>query len=156
MHVRAAELRQDLLGRSEGEIMQHDDDILHVTGVLLACHHGRGQHLLFADRVRVHPVRAGRKRELESVRLARGERPAVRACPILIGRCFNLPVPMHLQGLAGGVEQAAGEALSLARDEAGPAAGTHDAEDFRGLLVDLDRSCIDRQHRRGGRCGCPA
>ena len=54
-------------GGSGGEIMQHDNDILHVTRLLLPCHHGRGQQLLLADRVRVHPVRAGRKRELEGV-----------------------------------------------------------------------------------------
>src|SRR6185436_12390356 len=98
----------------------------------------------------------GRQGKFESVHLTRGERAAIRPGAILIGRRSNLSVPVHLEMLSRGVEQAAGEVLPFASDEAGPAAGAYYSEDFRGLLVDLDRPRVDRKHRRGCRCRYPA
>ena len=93
---RAAKFRQDFLWRAKREVVQHDHDVLHIARILLAGHHRSCEHQLLADGVRVHPVRAGRELECMGIGLTRSKQAASWAGPVLIGRRFDLPVPVHL------------------------------------------------------------
>ena len=140
----AGQFGKNLLRRAERKIVEHDNDVLDVAGIFFARDHRRGQQLLFAESVRVHPVRAGCQLEVVSPGCSDRQRSAVRAGTVLIGWCLDLPMPMHLKWLTGRIENIAGESIAFLGEKARFAAGPDHAENLYRFFVDLDRARADR------------
>ncbi|PTM48839.1 hypothetical protein C8P69_12212 [Phreatobacter oligotrophus] len=78
MGARATEFGEDFGRRAEGEVVQHDHDVLYVARIFIVRDHRRGEELLLAQLMRVHPM--GARSEPEGVGIAGpgGNRATVR------------------------------------------------------------------------------
>ena len=114
----SAQFGQYLLRRPESEIVQHDNNIPRVASIFFNGHHRCRQKLLLTQAMGMHPMGAGRQREIMGVGLADGQRTAIGTGAILNGGRFDLSVPMHLQRLTRGIEKIARKAFTLTCDHA--------------------------------------
>ena len=78
MGARATEFGEDFGRRAEGEVVQHDHDVLRAACILFARYHRRGEELLLAQLMRVHPMSTGSETEGMVIAGPGGNRAAVR------------------------------------------------------------------------------
>src|SRR4029077_9763139 len=102
--------------------------------------------------MRMHPMRAGPRREIIDMAFAILDRPLITGLDnaVLIRR-RRLPVPMDDRCLAASVDELEEEALIGVENEARGTIRRRDAEDGSRFAVDLDRAALDDELRQRAR-----
>ena len=156
--ARAGETGEHLLRRSEGEVVQHEDDFLPVFAKLSGAmdDKGRGhQALLLHVLMRMHPIRTGSRSIV--IRLNRAIRDRRRLGPrkavLRPGR--KLPMPMHNGARASLIHQVHAEPFARREANAGAPVRTGKPEDLGRPTIHFNNPCSGDEPlpRRG--CSAP-
>src|SRR6185369_10113049 len=132
-YTRASETCEHLFRRSEGEVVQHEDDFLTVFMKLGGAtdDKGRGHQALFLHVVmRVHPVRAGDRSIVISLNSAVRDRRGLRPGEAVLRPRWKLPMPVDKGSCAGFVGKIHAESFACSKANTRTPVGACQPEDF--------------------------